>query len=123
MRSLLPAAVVVLLSACTTPDLSGIYAGGLQTNDGDRQVRIHLKQDGTASVQAFFPDVPSRLYAEGTWQKEQDRIVIDLAGERPGRLVFSRSGAQLVGRDWDHALWGEQGPGVLRRVFHPPQTL
>ena len=37
------------------------------------------------------------------------------SGQRE-RLVFKRSGRQLVARQWDRAFWGEGGPGVLYPV-------
>jgi len=57
-----------------------------------------------------------RLFAEGTWQAAQEDVVIELTSGQRERLVFKRSGRQLVAREWDRAFWGEGGPGVLYPV-------
>ena len=109
----------LLVAACATPrEIAGTYVGGLEaTKDiSERQVRITLKPDGTASVQASFVDRPVRLLAEGTWQAGPEEVVIELTRGQRERLVFKRSGPQLVAREWDRALWGEGGPGVLYPV-------
>jgi hypothetical protein len=31
-------------------------------------------------------------------------------------MVFQHAGDELIARDWDRALWGEAGPGTLRRI-------
>src|SRR5207245_31599 len=39
----------------------------------------------------------------------QEDIVIDLTSGQSERLVFKRSGQQLVAREWDRAFWGAGG--------------
>lgn len=102
-------AAAVLAVSCATAERTGVYSGG------DPQVRIYLKREGRASVQAASLD--REVFAEGSWRALGDgRILIELAGERPQRLVFNPSGDLLLPVQWDRALWGEAGPGVLHRV-------
>jgi hypothetical protein len=93
----------LLAAGCATPGVPGIYTD-------ERQARITLKPGGEASVQV------ARFFAEGLWREDGERIAIDLAGERPQRLVFDRSGPQLVAKEWDRTVWGEAGPPVMYRL-------
>ncbi len=109
----------LLVAACaSTNDLAGTYVGGLEATKtiSERKVRITLKPDGAASVQASFADRPVRLFAEGMWKAAQEDVIIELTSGQRERLVFKRSGRQLVAREWDRAFWGEGGPGVLYPV-------
>ena len=102
-------AAAVLAVSCATTDRTGVYSGG------DPQVRIYLKPQGRASVQAA--SLEREVFAEGSWRQLADgHVVIELAGERPQRLVFNASGDLLIATQWDRASWGEAGPGVLYRV-------
>ena len=103
-------------ASCGTLEPPGVYSAGIPAVKAEPQVRIHLRPDATASVQASFPDRPGRFYAEGNWQRAKDLIVIDLAGERPEQLVVEYAREHLVPRQWSRASWGEAGPGVLYRV-------
>jgi hypothetical protein len=115
MRAALAAALLVI--GCASADVAGTYAGALADAKGrEHEVRVTLKPDGAAALQASFPDRPGQFFAEGIWQQSEKRIVIELASESPERLVFARSGNLLVAREWNPALWGERGPGVLYRV-------
>ena len=117
MRLALLAALLVAACATTNP-IAGTYVGGLEATKeiSERKVRVTLKPDGGATVQASFADRPVRLLAEGTWQAAQENVVIELTSGQRERLVFKRSGQQLVGREWDRAFWGAGGPGVLYPV-------
>jgi hypothetical protein len=113
-------AMIVLASACGTPELAGTYAGALPASFGagdERQVRVTLKPGGEAALQATFLDSQARYFGDGRWRQEGARVALEVAGDRPQRLVFSRSGDQLVATAWDRKLWGEAGPPVLYKLF------
>ena len=102
-------ALAGLLAACAAAQPAGVYSRD--------DVRVYLKPDGAASVQAYSVDRQSRIFSQGRWRRLQDgRIVVDLATERPQRIVLLLSGDQLVAVQWDRAVWGNGGPGVLYRV-------
>jgi hypothetical protein len=109
-------AAAIFAVSCATADRTGIYAGAQPMADGvDQRVRVYLKPGGVASAQAASRE--REFFAEGSWRQRDDgRIEVDLSGEQPQRLVFSASGDQLIGREWDRAFWGPAGPGVLYRV-------
>jgi hypothetical protein len=123
MRSIVLA--ILLLAACATPEVAVTYAGGRPAKFGagdESQARVTLQPKGDAAVQGIFFDTERRYYGEGTWTREDGRIVVDLAGQPPQRLVFSTSGDQLLAREWDRSTWGEAGPAVLYRVARPTLT-
>jgi hypothetical protein len=114
---------VLLLAACTSaPRVEGlpgaVYAGTERVRGvGDeRQLRITLRADGAAAVQTTFPQRTESYFAEGTWQQVDGDVVLDFAGVASERLVFSQSGDLLIARKWDSTVWGQGGPGVVRRV-------
>jgi hypothetical protein len=103
--------VVILAAACTSLGPVGVFSTTAETSEGYREVRVNLKPDGAATVQA------PHYFAEGKWSRVgNDRIVVELAGERPDRIVFTFGGDQLAGAQWNSASWGKAGPGVLYRV-------
>jgi hypothetical protein len=113
----------LLLAACGAKvskiyetEVSEIYEAVLPaaSGGGERHIRVTLRRDGFAAVSSAFSGRPSRFLAEGTWQREDGRIAVNLHGEQ--RMLFRHAGEQLVSVEWDHALWGEAGPGVLVRV-------
>ena len=116
--------VLLLAAACggTAPRVEGlpgaVYAGTERVRGvGDeRQLRITLRADGGAAVQTTFPQRTENYFAEGTWQQVDGDIVLDFAGVASERLVFSQSGDLLIARKWDATVWGQGGPGVVRRV-------
>lgn len=107
----------LLLAACATPDIAGNYEGTLQLGrEAERHVRVRLQPDGTAAVSTARWGSFS-FAGEGTWKRvDNRRIVVELADASAQRIVFQQGGDQLVAREWDHALWGDRGPGVLYRV-------
>jgi hypothetical protein len=106
----------LVVAACAGTPVSEIYEAVLPaaSDSGERHIRVTLKHDGFAAVTSAFSARPSRFVAEGTWQREDGRIAVNLADQQ--RLLFRQAGDQLVSLEWDHALWGEAGPGVLVRV-------
>jgi hypothetical protein len=117
--------IPLFLAACATPEYALTYAGGRPAKFGggdESQARVTLQPKGDATVQGTFFDTERRFYGEGTWRREDGRIVVDLASQPPQRLVFSTSGDQLVAREWDRSTWGEAGPAVLYRVARPTLT-
>ena len=89
-------AAVLFACACATGP-AGTYEAVLPvaSGGGERHVRVTLKSDGGAAVSSAFSGRPSRFLAEGAWTQEERRITV---------------------KEWDHAVWGEAGPGVLWRV-------
>ena len=83
--------------------------------EAERHVIVRLAPDGKASVSTARFGSFSFL-GEGAWKRADKTIVVDLATPQPQRIVFQHGGDQLVAREWDRALWGERGPGVLSRV-------
>lgn len=106
-----------LLAACGTTQLPGNYEGTLvEGRDLERHVRLKLQDDGRASVSTARWGSFS-YFAEGSWKRSTDRLLmVDLASVPPQRLVFQYGGELLVAKEWDRAVWGERGPGVLKRV-------
>ena len=98
----------LLLAGCAV--LPGNYEG----KSGERTVRVTLKPDGFAALSSAFTGRASRFLAEGTWMEEGRRVRLKLEGET---LVFERRGDDLYPREWERARWGEQGPGILTKVF------
>ena len=79
-------------------------------------MRVKLEPDGRAAVSTARWGSFS-FAAEGAWKRADDRlIVVDLTGSNRQRLVFQHGGDLLVAKEWDRAVWGEKGPGVLYRV-------
>jgi hypothetical protein len=80
---------------------------------GERRVQVTLKPDGAASVSSAFSARPSRFLVEGAWQASANRIALTL--EDGKRMAFELAGDRLTATQWDHAVWGAAGPGVLIR--------
>ena len=109
-------AAFFLLAACATADIPGKYEGALPVGrEAERHVVVRLAADGKASVSTARWGSFSYL-AEGDWKRADKMVVVELAGTPPQRIVFQHSGDQLVAKEWDRAVWGERGPGVLYRV-------
>jgi hypothetical protein len=101
--------LAVLLAACA------IIPGNYETppGAGERHVRVTLKPDGFAAVSGSLTGRASRFLSEGTWVEEGGRIRLTLEKQT---LVLQRRGDELVAREWDRGVWGEDGPGVLLKV-------
>lgn len=114
----LAAAAAVFAAACAVTPLAGDYESVLPAANGGgrRYVRVTLKPDGFAAVSVAFSSRPSRFLAEGTWTREDRRVILDLSGARSQRMVFRHAGRDLLPLEWDRTLWGEAGPGVLTSV-------
>ena len=110
---------VALLSGCATAEVPGTYEAVLPaaSGGGERQVSVTLNPSGSAVVSTAFPGRPSRSLTQGTWvQKEGGVVIVTLKGEQ---IVFQHAGDQLIARDWDRTVWGEVGPGKLKRREQP----
>ena len=112
-RTFAPAAALLLAAGCANP--VGTYEAVLPAANGggERHVRVTLKPDGAAAVSSAFSGRASRFLAEGTWTREGSRINVKLDGSD---LAFRHGGERLIATEWDGAVWGEEGPGVLWRV-------
>jgi len=99
----------ILLAACA------IIPGSYETPPwaGERTVRVTLKPDGFGAVSSSLAGSASRSLAEGTWVEEGGRIRLNVEKQT---LVFQRRGDELVAREWDRGVWGEEGPGMLVKV-------
>ena len=115
-------AAALLAAACAITDPTGTYETMLPAASagGVRYVRVSLSQDGFAAVSSSFSGRPSRFLGEGTWERAGTLVTVNLGGPRAERMVFRHAGDQLVGHEWNHATWGEAGPGVLYRVLTGP---
>jgi hypothetical protein len=108
--------VLLFAAACATSPAPGTYETILPaaSGGGERHVRVTLKPNGEAALSSASLQRPSRFLAQGTWKQTESRIVV---GFNDGRqMTFQLAGNQLVAKEWDAALWGEKGPGVLSRV-------
>jgi hypothetical protein len=83
---------------------------------GQRHIRVTLEPGGAAAVTRTFSGRENRFLAEGTWERAGQLITVNLGAPRAERMVFRHAGDQLLAHEWDHAAWGEKGPGVLYRV-------
>ena len=110
------AALVLLLAGCAASAPGTYEVIQPAANAGELHVRVTLRPDGVGVLSGAFSGRPSRYLAEGSWKQEDKRVVLSLGGPRPERLVFDLSGDQLIAREWDRAIWGETGPGVLFRI-------
>lgn len=105
-----------MLGACATTEIPGKYEGTLPMGrEAERHVIVRLSADGKASVSTTRWGSFSYL-AEGGWKRADKRVVVDLAGTPPQRIVFEHGGNQLVAKEWDRSVWGDRGPGILYRV-------
>jgi hypothetical protein len=99
-------AAVVVAGACATPEVPGTYEA--------KQLSVTLDPHGGAAVSS------SRSLVQGTWTRGEGGVVIvTLKGLRPEQIIFQHAGDELIARDWDRAVWGEAGPGTLRRRVQP----
>jgi hypothetical protein len=118
VRKLFTFAAVVLAAACATPEVPGTYeaTSPAASGGGERHVSVTLDPSGAAAVSAAFPGRPSRSLVQGTWaQKEGGVVIVTLRGPRPEQMIFLHAGDELIARDWDRTVWGQAGPGTLRR--------
>lgn len=116
-RLLTALAATALVVGCATSQVPGNYEATLpEGRDAERQVRLRLQENGRASVSTARWGSFS-YFAEGTWKRAADRtVVVDLASTPPQRLVLQPSGNMLLPKQWDRAIWGDRGPGILSRV-------
>jgi hypothetical protein len=107
-------AAALLLAGCATKD-AGTYEAVLPAASGgaNQHLRVTLHESGAAAVTSTFTDRVSEFLLEGTWQREGNRITVKFDKQV---MVFQRSGTLLKASDWDRAVWGDKGPGVLERV-------
>jgi hypothetical protein len=111
-------AAIALATACATPEVPGTYEAKLPaaSGGGERHVSVTLDPSGAAAVSTAFPGRPSRSLVQGTWvQKEGGFVIVTLRGPRTEQIVFQHGGDELIARDWDRSVWGQTGPGTLRR--------
>jgi hypothetical protein len=118
----LSVAATVLLAACTsvpTNDTAvvGFYGTTLPmaSGGGARTVTVKLAADYSATVTSASSGGPGRFPVKGKWERSGNRITVNIAGERPERMVFDYERVRLVAREWERATWGEEGPGTLTR--------
>jgi hypothetical protein len=115
-------AAAMLMAACATPEVPGTYEAKLPaaSGGGERHISVTLDPSGAAAVSTAFSGRPSRSLVQGTWaQKEGGVVIVTLKGPRAEQIVFQHAGDELIARDWDRAVWGEAGPGTLRRREQP----
>jgi hypothetical protein len=92
----------MLAAACATPEVPGTYETKI--------LSVTLDPGGGAAVST------SRSRLQGTWaQKEGGVVIVTLTGPRAEQMVFQHAGDELIARDWDRTVWGQAGPGTLRR--------
>ena len=112
-------AAAMLVAACATPEVPGTYEAKapVASGGGERHVSVTLDPGGAAAVSTAFPGRPSRSLVQGTWaQKEGGVVIVTLKGPRAEQIVFQHTGDELIARDWDRSVWGQAGPGTLRRI-------
>jgi hypothetical protein len=106
---------VALTAGCATSNVTGTFeAISPAPAGGQRHVRVTLKAAGDAAVSTAFSNSSTRGFAEGSWTRDGMRIAVHLDSQN--RLVFQHAGEELIPEEWDRAVWGDEGPGVLIRV-------
>ena len=111
-----PALVALALATgCATSSVTGSFEGLSKAPSGaQRYVRVTLKPLGDAAVSTAFSNSSTRGFAEGEWTRDGMHVAVHLDSQ--GEMVFRHAGDQLIPEQWDRAVWGEEGPGVLFRV-------
>jgi hypothetical protein len=106
---------LALAAGCATSNVAGTFEAISTTpSGGQRHVRVTLEPAGDAAVSTAFSNSSTRGLAEGTWTRDGMHVAVNLDSQKG--LVFVHAGDQLIPKEWDHAVWGEEGPGVLVRV-------
>ena len=106
---------LALAAGCATSNMTGTFeAISVAPSGGQRHVRVTLKAAGDAVVSTAFSDSTTRGLAEGNWTRNGMRVAVHLDSQN--RIVFRHAGEELIPEEWDRAVWGEDGPGVLVRV-------
>ena len=106
---------LALAAGCATSNVAGTFeAISDAPSGGQRHVRVTLKTAGDAAVSTAYSDSSTRGLAEGSWTRDGMRVAVHVDSQN--RIVFRHAGEQLIPEEWDHAVWGEEGPGVLVRV-------
>ena len=112
----------VALAACATAEVPGTYETSLPaaSGGGERHVSVTLNPSGSAALSTAFSGRPSRSLVQGTWTRGEGGVVIvTLKGPRAEQIIFQHAGDELIAKDWDRAVWGEAGPGTLKRREQP----
>jgi hypothetical protein len=105
---------LALTAACATSNVAGTFeAISAAPSGGQRYVRVTLKPAGDAAVSTAFSDSSTRGLAEGSWTRDGMRVALHLDSQN---MVFRHAGDELIPEEWDRAVWGEEGPGVLVRA-------
>ena len=104
----------LLAAACARTDVTGTYETMLPAGGGgaERHVGLVLEKDGTATLTSAFPGRPSRFQAKGVWELKGAQVAVSTLREW---MLFDYAGNELVAREWDRTVWGDAGPGTLRR--------
>lgn len=106
---------LALAAGCATSNVAGTFeAISAAPSGGQRHVRVTLKAAGDAAVSTAFSNSSTRGLAEGSWTRDGMRVAVHLDSQN--RMVFRHAGDELIAEEWDRAVWGEEGPGVLVRV-------
>jgi len=112
---ILATCALALAAGCATGNVAGTFeAISDAPSGGQRHVRVTLKPAGDAAVSTAFSNSSTRGLAEGRWTRDGMHVAVHLDSQH--RIVFRHAGDELVPEEWDRAVWGEEGPGVLVRV-------
>jgi len=115
MAMRLLALAIAFAAGCATGNVAGSFeAISPAPTGGQRYVRLTLKPIGDAAVSTAYSNSSTRGLAEGEWTRDGMRVAVNLDGQQA--MVFRHAGDQLIPQEWDRAVWGEAGPGVLFRV-------
>ena len=87
------------------PVFAGVYAG----EQNDRTLRLSLRVDGTALWHE------AEKTKDAKWTATKARLTVTFTGGAPP-IVWTADGVTLTPVEWDHTVWGSDGPPRLKKL-------
>ena len=92
---------------CVLPP-AGMYEAKLSS----MSVTLLLDMQHGAILTRTLPGPAVVPPARGQWERRGDEMTVITGSDR---IVFRYQGDRLVARQWDYKVWGDAGPGTLKR--------